>query len=217
MRVTTLVQATFAQLHQLHPRLAEMYDHRKLWEPMHADRASNELRVRFAETIERQRREIAERINPRWAGWLWPVRWILTIGAAIWFPLLQPVLEVALQQNVIALTRETVLLVVSLMSVTHLLKCAAFLLLWYLLLWILLRWSTQWRVSRLIEHWKSAGAASEFSLPGQVVEWIDGLMAPIRQRREQIDSIVLRCENLRRQLSLPAVALPDQDSTATRS
>jgi GTP-binding protein EngB required for normal cell division len=199
--VSAAVQGAFAQLQQLHPQLGTLYHNRKLWESMHADLAAIELRRRFAVATQRQREFILDRADGRFHILLAPLRWLLTIGALLWFPIVQPIASVMLQENTWKMTRRTLEVVVDSLSVTHLLQCVTFLLIWFFILWAILRWRTQRRVNRMIDRWKNADIEDELGLTGQTMQWIDELLEPIRSRREQIETVVKRAEELRSQLS----------------
>ena len=95
---------------------------------------------------------------------------------------------------------------VDVLSVSHLLECTTFLLLWFGILWMLLRWSTQRRLNRLIDGWKSSGPDDELSLAGQTMQWIDAMTEPIRRRRERIENVIQRTAELKAQLSVPSVS-----------
>ena len=45
-------------------------------------------------------------------------RWLFTIGAILWFPIAQPILEIALQQNITSFSRELWLKIVQLLGTT---------------------------------------------------------------------------------------------------
>jgi hypothetical protein len=79
---------------------------------------------------------------------------------------------------------------------------------WFLVLWTLLRWGTQRRGNRVIERWKTADTGNELSLPGQTTRWIDEMLEPIRHRRQRIEEIVRRAEEIRdhSQISVPESA-----------
>lgn len=211
--LASLVQTTFAQLQQLDPQIVTLYRDRKLWESMHADLAASELRRRFTATVQQQRQTFLVRAAGRWGVLLAPLRWLLTIGAALWFPIVQPVLSVLLAQGTWQISKKVLGVVVDALGVAHLLQCVTFLLLWFVLLWILLRWSTQRRIGRMIRHWKTVGADDPLSLPGQAMQWVDELLDPIRQRRQRVQSLLDRAQALRGQLKAeapdPARAVPE--------
>lgn len=197
--VAANVQAAFAQLHQLHPQLGELCQQNKLWESMCADLAAAQLRQRFVTTLERQRQSVVERARGRFGALFAPIRWLLTLGAILWFPLVQPVLSVMLQENAWEFSKRTLRVIVDSLSVTHLLQCTTFLLLWMLILWILIRWMTQSRVSRAIERWKISDD-DELSLPGQVLQWTQEMLEPIRFRRQRVESLSRRADELHQKL-----------------
>jgi GTPase Era involved in 16S rRNA processing len=195
--VSSLIQATFAQVHQLHPQqLGDIYRDRKLWESMHADAAATDLRRRFAAGLERQRQTILDRAGWRWPALAAPWRWLLTIGAILWFPIVQPILSVMLQQETWQMSKEALRVIVDLLSVSHLLQCATFLLLWFFVLWAYLRFSTQRKVNGVLDRWKSAGAEDESSLAGQTLEWTENLLEPIRRTRGRFESLAQRATKL---------------------
>jgi hypothetical protein len=200
--LATKVQTTFAQLHQLHPRLGELYQNQKLWESMHAETASAELRRRFADAIETEKQTILDRTSGRFALLFAPLRWLLTVGAILWFPIVQPILSVVLQQETWQMSRQTMRVVVDVLSVSSLLQCVTFLIIWFAVLWILLRAGTHRRINRLIEQWKNSDDDS--SLSGQTLQWIDELLEPIHQRRQRVEEIVARAQLLKEKLNVDA-------------
>jgi hypothetical protein len=98
-------------------------------------------------------------------------------------------------------SRETLRVVVGVLSVEHLLSCVTFLLLWLLILWVMLRWGTQRRVTRIIERWKRADSDDDLSLPQQVIQWTDEMLDPIHRRRDRVEQILKQAEQLRAQLT----------------
>ena len=200
--VAGLVQATFAQLRQAQPTVATLYRHNHLWEDMPADLAAGELRRTLAATVERQRAVAVQRLAGR-GGVVAPLfRWLLTVGALLWFPFVQPVL-----QGILALPdlgrdmwsdgRKVAALVVGLLSGAALLRNATFLIIWFTLIWLWLRWGTQRRVGRLLSRWKSPDARDEaLNLSAQAMRWMAGLLAPIRMVRERTEDVARRAKAL---------------------
>lgn len=198
--VSDLVQTTFAQLRQSQPALGELYAHNRLWEQMPADLAAAELRRALGSTIQRQRDAARERLTRR-GGWGAPLRWLLTIGAVLWFPFIQPILETVLtsRENLSLWTwTQRAAVLVSVLGVNYLLKSAGFLVLYFLTLWLALRWNTQRKVARLLGRWKLATLPDEsLNLSMQTLRWVDGLVAPIRTYRQRIELLARRAEALR--------------------
>ncbi|MGH9370602.1 MAG: hypothetical protein ACRD15_03620, partial [Vicinamibacterales bacterium] len=206
--VSQSIQSTFALLHQSHPAVSGLYREWKLWEQMPADQSASDLRRGLATTIERQRAALQSTSGSR-GGWLWPLRWLLTIGAVFWFPIVQPLLEAFLQLGADPgrFVSGIALLLVRIFGVTFLLKNAGFLLLYFLVLWVVLRWDTQRRVSRRMTRWQAADMTEpSLSLPAQAIEWIDGLIQPIRDARERADALDQRIAALRSSLREDAAA-----------
>jgi len=205
--VSDLVQTTFAQLRQSQPTAADLYAHNRLWEQMSADLAAGDLRRLLGATIQRQR-DVARRQLIR-GGWLAaPIRWLLTIGAVLWFPFVQPVLQAVLATGSHVSTwswKDAAYLAVQVLGVNYLLKSAGFLILYFIALWLALRWNTQRQVARLLRRWKSADVTDpSLNLATQTLEWIDALIAPIRRARDRMDSAARRAEELRQSLSKAA-------------
>ena len=202
--VSDLVQTTFAQLRQAQPAMSEIYAQRRLWEQMPADLSAGELRRALAATIQRQRDAARERFTG--STWVWaPFRWLLTVGAIFWFPFVQPILFALLGGYDASHWKDRMKLVVGVLSTDDLLRSAAFLILYFIALWLALRWNTQHRVTRLTRRWKAAEACDPvLDLAGQVIEWLDGLTAPIRQARDRMESAAQRAESLRRSVDRAA-------------
>ncbi|HSZ55898.1 MAG TPA: GTPase domain-containing protein [Tepidisphaeraceae bacterium] len=194
-----LVQITFAQLRQSRPDLATLYAHNKLWEQMPADLAAAELRRTLAATLERQRDAArAALIRRDWLGAL--PRWLLTIGAVIWFPFAQPILQTVLgSPDAASWTLPQLLrLVVSVLGVDYLLKSVGFLIIYFIALWLALRWNTQRKVARVVSQWRETNQPdSSLSLFAQTLQWLDGLVTPVRQACDRMESLASRTEAAR--------------------
>jgi hypothetical protein len=179
---------------------------------MAAEESAEQLRRSLTRALGRQRQRAVERLAGR-RGIVAPViRFVLTIGAALWFPLLQPLAEAlatgGIQRQWGEMAADLGLLAVRVFSAAYLLQAAAFLGLWYLTLWLILRWDTQRKVARLLERWRSAEAGetgeADASPPSAVIEWIEGLLEPARQSRQRADELVRRADELRQELASPA-------------
>jgi len=206
--IARLTQSAFAQLHQTNPPIASLYERRKLWDTMEADLAEGRLRRDLTETIERQRQIVLSRLSGR-HGLIAPLfRVLLTVGALLWFPLIQPVLKAILESDsAIHGVRNIAILIVSVLSTTSLLSSAVFLILWYLLLWSLLRWDTRRRVDRMLSRWKTADHPdSSLNLTTCMLEWMDDLLEPIRGQREVAERLAQRVEKVRAELGEKAAA-----------
>jgi hypothetical protein len=203
--VSLLVRSSFALLQQSHPQVSELYQHRRLWEDMSADTAAAELRTALTETIEQQRQRVRQKLAGGTGAILAPLRWLLTIGALVWFPFIQPVLDTLLAKeplnwNIIHQTHELVVLTVHVFSVSELLQNMEFLAMYFFLLWLLLRWHTQRRIIRFIARWNND--TSDSSLTLRTVNWLDELVSPIRKARERLQSLIAKAALL----TLPAAS-----------
>jgi hypothetical protein len=195
---SALVQAAFAQLRQSQPLVAELYRHDHLWEDMPADLAASDLRHRLAATVDRQRGAAREKLMGGRGILGAPLRWLLTIGALLWFPIVQPILQIMLTTHVEQSPRVIAGLIVTILSGTALLKNVSFLALWFLVIWLALRWNTQRRVARLLSKWKAANYPdSSLNLTRETLEWMAGLVEPIRRGRDRVESIVERAKQFR--------------------
>jgi len=194
-----LVQATFAQLRQAQPTLADLYAHNRLWEQMSADLAGAELRRTLGSTIQHQR-DAARRLLSSGSSAFAPIRWLLTIGAILWFPFIQPVLHAALAAPDITTWhwRNVAELVVEVLGVNYLLTSSGFLILYFIALWLALRWNTQQKVKRLMTRWEASTPDDpSLNLAMQTLTWLNALTDPLREARERMESLAERAKALR--------------------
>jgi hypothetical protein len=192
--VASLVRTTFAMLQQSHSQVSELYQNRRLWEDMSADNAAAKLRCTLTETVDRQREVVRKKLAGSSILFA-PMRWLLTIGALIWFPFVQPVAEALLARDqlhwsIIHETHELVVIAVKIFSVTELLQNLTFLTMYFFVLWVILRWDTQRRINRFVVRWKSD--SSDLSLTVQTMRWLDDLLSPIKTAKDRYDELVNR-------------------------
>jgi GTPase Era involved in 16S rRNA processing len=199
------IQTTFAQLQQAQPMTSGLYRNRKLWEARPADLAAAELQRNLADTLMRQRAVIGRRVAGRSGSLGAAVRWGLTVGALLWFAIVQPILHAALQPEPAATARAIALEIVNAISVTFLLKTLTFMILWFVIIWLIVRWDTARRVDRQLQRWKTSDTQDPgLSLPGQTLEWLGELVEPIRAARERLEGLVRRAEELEGELEAKA-------------
>jgi hypothetical protein len=193
------LQGAFALLHQSHPTVAQLYAPRRLWEDLPACEAEADLQQRLAETIDRQRAAALDQIAPQ--SFLFaPFRWLLTLGALIWFPIAQPILQAMLAPTWTGLTRDFALLAVELLSAAYLLKSASILIIYFIVLWAVLRWDTRRRVIRFLKTCASLDGKPALSLPAQTIQWLDDLITPVRQHAETVRDLAERSIAIRAKL-----------------
>jgi GTPase Era involved in 16S rRNA processing len=200
--VAARIQSAFAQLHQTNAIVGDLYGRRKLWESMDGQAAAGALRAQMIETVHRQRQAVLEKLSGA-EGCLSPiVRIGLTIGAILWFPIVQPILQIVLTSgSPIRSLHDGVLLFIDVMSTEVLLKNAVFLLLWHLFLWAVLRWDTRRRVDRLLEQWQSAKHPDPgMNLTTVALSWMDDLLKEIRSVRETTQSLAEKIQSMQDEL-----------------
>lgn len=196
------VQRTFAQLQQTQPEIGPLFQLNKLWEDAPADFAAMNLRQRLSSTLERQKSDLLERLSGRY-GVIAPLfRWLLTIGALLWFPIVQPILEAFLPSDVERSWPKLAFFIVQHLGVTFLLQSLTLLLIYYAILWLVLRWNNERRVLRALDRARSSKAFDGQSPVGQVIEWSDALLDPLRERQRRYQGLVDRIERLREELGV---------------
>jgi hypothetical protein len=195
------VQTAFALLQQSYPAVSALYKDCKLWEAIPAATAAGELRESLVGTVDRQRTAACARLDDRGGGPWGLVRVLLTIGALIWFPLLQPLVEAVVANMATSQPstqqRSVAVVLVQVVSINNLLSAMMFLIAWFALLWLVLRWDAQRRVTRQFARWKRLEQEDPtLSLAGRTLEWLDGLTAPIRAARERAEGLASKVQEL---------------------
>ncbi len=203
----SLVQATFAEFQQSNPAISRLYADRKLWEPAPAEQAAEDLVTRLADTLDRRSRAL--RLTLAGGGGVLggTVRVIVTLGAVAWFPFVQPVLEAYLSEGAL---RNLALLLVRVLGVPYLLKSVAFLAVYFVGLWLVIQYDTRRQVDRALDRWGDAvDADPALSLSRQILEWLAGLLAPVRRVRERLDAIAGEAAAARAELAASGSKQPN--------
>ena len=197
-----LVQTTFAQLRLSQPVVATLYRHNRLWEDMPAELAAGQLRRALARSVEMQRDAALARLSGR-SGIVAPLfRWLLTVGALLWFPFVQPVLQgmLAVEErwwDLWSHGQDLARLAVGVLSGEALLKNVTFLIIWFTVIWLALRWNTQRRVGRFLVRLRSPDLRDpSLNLTARAIEWMAQLVAPLRQSSEQTADLARRARAL---------------------
>jgi GTPase Era involved in 16S rRNA processing len=205
--LATMVQTTFAQLQQSNPTISALYAENKLWESMSAEGAASDLRRRLNDALHRQREAALSRIGKRRGIFTALFAIVITIGAVVWFPFAQPVLETMLAGDTFTFSSKLALQIVSLLSTTFLLKNLTFLLMYFAVLWAIVRARAHRRVAKLIGRWQAdPNLDPSLSFTAQTLEWIDQLLDPIQQKQDKLESLIARIENLREQAQIRSAA-----------
>jgi len=202
--LSPLLAGTFATLQQTQPAVGLLYRDRKLWEPMQAQAAVRSLDRRCSVILVKQRGILLTKIaGDVWFGGLF--RFVFTIGAIVWFPIAQPILEAFMQGSVLSSAREFAFLFIHVLSVTYLLKHVGFLLIYFISLWAILRWSTHRKAGKLLDRW-NRDEEDELSLTAAVIDWMDDLLVPLTQRKMEIADALTEVERHRERLDLASAA-----------
>lgn len=187
------LRSVFADIRRRDPTIADAYGPGAPWNDSESELAVEGLTTRLADAMEKRKVYAVERAGAGHGSATAPLRWTLTLGAAIWFPIVQPVLEIVLNPNstITGLTRETIWHVVRLLGSTYLLQSVGFLAVYFILLWATLRYLTGRRCERLlrsVDHTLSADAAS--SIESEAEDWIDRLLDPLSARTRHLEHLV---------------------------
>ncbi|HEX8343030.1 MAG TPA: hypothetical protein VF624_19160 [Tepidisphaeraceae bacterium] len=181
--LSTRVRGVFAELAQRDPQVIELYARNKLWEQTTADLAAADLSRQVDTAV------AGHQVAVRQAAGRppLPIRLIaplVTLGAALWFPIVQPALEIVLQNNLTEFTKQTLLLVIKLLGATYLIQSVGFLAIYFMALWMWLRWLAYRRVDRRLR------AAADTAHPASaVLVWTQRLLEPIRKHVEKLRSL----------------------------
>jgi hypothetical protein len=190
------VQASFAQLQAAYPAVGRAYERRRLWEAPEAEAAAASLRRKLDAALATQRRQVAERMTPRRI--FSPLRWLATVGVAVWFVLVQPLLQIVLPEREWSWT-ELATEAVALLSAQQLLASLGLVAVYLLVLWA----GVRTRAYRKVATWRrrlSRGDAedAQASPAAQTLAWMDELLAPLQDRHAKLRKLAGRADALRR-------------------
>lgn len=184
------VRGVFADLAQRDPMFLELYGHEKLWEDSIAQQQAGVLQTRLSAAVEAHRENLQKTLGkPAFITRL--LAPIVTIGAAFWFPIVQPVLEIVLQRDVIDMTRETILMIVKVLGANYLIQSVGLLAIYFVALWLCLRWLAYKRIDRALAQ------ATDERHPAQVVlAWTESLLTPLKLHVEKLQDLSDRIARL---------------------
>ena len=169
------VRGVFADLAQRDPQLLSLYAGIKLWEHDASERAAATLDAQLEDAIDAHRRTIMEAAGrPGILSRL--LAPLVTLGAALWFPIVQPVLELYLSGTVADVSRQSILLIVRLLGAEYLIRSVGILAIYFVALWMLLRWASYRRVDRALRESTDATHPA-----AAVLAWSTRLLDPLRQ------------------------------------
>ena len=177
------VRGVFADLGQRDPRVLSLYANNKLWENDPADRAAGALDAQLEAAIDRHRHTLLDNAGRP----AWPVRWLaplVTLGAALWFPIVQPVLELVMTDQVTTLSRQSILLAVRLLGAEYLIRSVGMLAIYFVALWMVLRWTAYRKVDRALRQNTDATHPAS-----AVMAWGGRLLEPLRERVRKLKAL----------------------------
>ena len=185
------VRGVFADLAQRQPLTLQLYGQHKLWEAAASERAAEVLAEKIAAAGDARRSSLMRRVAmPSILERLAAV--VLTVAAALWFPIVQPVLEIVLQKDITHFTKETLLLVIQVLGAGYLIRSVGFLAIYFVSLWIWLRWRTTQKVERALRRDAKADTSGD-----EIADWANDLLLPLRRHVERLQSLADRIAGLR--------------------
>lgn len=199
----------FSQLQRSDPEVLRLYRHLKLWEPSVADHWADVLSRQLVDRLSRQSRQVAAQLSGRSANSLmYSFRVLLTVGALVWFPIIQPLVQTLLEGTMQLSVAQLGLGIVKILSVGALLSNVSFLLLWFFILWVLVRYSAQRKIERALERGGRLVADADSHSSADALEvWHRKLLEPITGRIERFQRLIEQLERFRQAAQEPAVQM----------
>ena len=192
----SLLQTTFARLQQTHPAVSELFGQCKLWEAMPAGQAAAALRNALGQAIDRQRKSAGEKLAPRHTLLMFLWRSLLTVGALAWFLFFQPLLLLLCEPHA-AGGGGIFYRLAKTFTPTEFINAAVFLIVYLTVLWLLLRWDTQRRLHGYFASWRRPEGDASLNLTACTLQWLGGLVDPIRDELSRYEAAIGRIEALR--------------------
>jgi len=204
--IAQTLQTTFALLQQSHPVLSDLYHEQKYWEISPAVAAEGQLRHALSQTLDAQRQSAVAQFEPRHSPAMFLLRNLLSVGALVWFVLLQPLLLLFLQPR--TANESWALRLVQAFSASQVIVALVFVVIYLSLLWYLLRWDTQRRLNRQFTQWRrldaNPSADASPNLTACAMNWLNDLTAPIRSELARYEAVAQRVDLLRAPASSPS-------------
>ena len=195
------LRSTFAEVRRRDASVADVYGAAPPWGDRESESHVAVLTARLADAMDARRQRGVAAIGRGHGVALAPIRWLLTLGAALWFPFVQPVLAIVLDPGwtLPRLTQAAIWQIVKLLGSAYLLESVTFLTVYFFGLWATLRFLTLRRVESLAAR----AAADDESIgtaerPAAIAEaWSDELLAPLAARSAELARLVERLEQAR--------------------
>jgi hypothetical protein len=191
------LRAVFADVRRRDPSIVDTYGDSAPWNDRESELAVESLTGRLAGAMEKRKAYVVDTAGAGHGGATAPIRWLLTLGAAVWFPIVQPVLEIVLNPNSTwtGLTRETIWHIVRLLGSTYLLQSVGFLAVYFVLLWAMLRYLTGRRCEKLLRSADtSLNGDAASSIEREAERWVEQLFEPLAAQTKHLERLVTAIE-----------------------
>lgn len=180
------IAAAFARVRDVVPTAGEAYDDAPPWQPMHAAALATQARREVSSSLAGLRQRVVNASRP--IAVLAPLRWLLTVGAIIWFPLGQPLLQAWLDGGL----GDVIALAIAMISVQHLLASATMIIVWLVALWLWVRWRAATRAERILSRVEDENHPSS-----RLLEWCATLLSPLERRSGELRTLILDYQRFR--------------------
>jgi hypothetical protein len=188
--LTDHIKGVFSDLSQRSSMMLSLYAHQKLWEADAASRAASTLERQTDRAIDAHRATLLRSLaKPSWLTRL--IAPFLTIGVVLWFPIVQPILEIVLAGDAIDMTRATVLKVVQVLGAQYLIQSLGVLVVYFVALWMWLRWLAY----RLADRALSRSTDTDHPA-ASVLAWTQQLLQPIERHVARLTDLQKRIDAL---------------------
>lgn len=194
------IRATFAEVRRRDASVADVYGASLPWNDRESDSNVAVVTARLADAMDARRQRGVAAIGRGHGAALAPLRWLLTLGAVLWFPFVQPVLAIVLDPSWTwtGLTQAAVWQIVKLLGSTYLLQSVTFLAVYFFGLWATLRFLTLRRVEYLAARAAPDDSLNAADQPATIAEaWVDELLAPLAARSAELARLVERLDAAR--------------------
>jgi hypothetical protein len=194
--VAARVRTLFADLRRRDPAIVPLYDTTPPWSDEASEQVSADLATRLSDALDARQQRITEQAGKGHGTVTAPVRWLMTWGAIVWFPIVQPILEIVLNPDYTwaGMSGHAIWQLVRLLGTTYLLTSVSFLAIYFVLLWAILRFTTGRSTQRLMDK---IDANESTDLAGQASAWVDDLLSPLEARTADLSALVERIAAVR--------------------
>jgi hypothetical protein len=205
--VPSRIQAAFAEAGRLDRQIAELYGPSRPWEAEPASARAADLVARLSSALQKRQLLATDLASRGLGGWGTPCRWALTFGAVLWFPIVQPVLEIVLKPDFTwtGVTRESIWLMIQLLGATYLLKSVGFLAVYLVLLWMAVRFRAGRSARRAVDQIDAGRLGDESArLSRAMDDWLADQLEPLDRQESALGDLKDRIDAARGRLDQAA-------------